>query len=241
MKIIFLLTVGFLGIPAVYADEAGDSVPENISFADAVSLIEADKGGSVRSSRLAIAAVNGNRLDLVDYFLQTKAEPLSFLFRELNERPYSEFKEQVVIRTLRSKSVWPSDNSWARMGITDPIPEPYLSVITKRLPEFPPGLDPLVTAASREKLANDLEAAINRQSNITIERIPKPRPKRDDVAFAATNSEAAPSLDPSAGSGQAIDTVIKTGWIKYLWLVFAACGIVIMYIFFAKWKSSFKH
>jgi xanthine dehydrogenase iron-sulfur cluster and FAD-binding subunit A len=123
------------------------------------------------------------------------------------------------------------------MGVTDPIPEPYLSVITKRLPGLPPGLDPLVTAASREKLANDLEAAINRESSITIERIPKPRPKPDDVAFAATNSEAAPSQDVSAGSAQAIATVNKTHRINYLWLVITFSGIVAVYMFVNKWKS----
>ena len=178
MKILLLWIVGFLAIPAVYADEAGDSVPENISIADAASLIQADRGGSVRSSQVAIAAVNGKRLDLVDFFLKTNDDTLSFVFRELRERPYSEFKEQVVIRALRSKSGWPSDNSWASSGITDPIPEPYLSVITKRLPEFPPGLDPLVTAASREKLANDIEAAINRESSISKQRQTKPRLKQ---------------------------------------------------------------
>lgn len=230
--------IGFIVTTKAIADEAGDSLSETISVAEAVSYINADRVSASRPRKIAALAVNAKRLDLVDIFLEDNGGIINDLIGQLELAPASEFKDQAIIRVIRAKFGW-GDSEWGSHGVPG-VRELFSDIIERRLPGVVPEPSLLGSVAAREKLANDLEVAIGLQSGTSIQRIPKPRPKPHDVEIAATNSEAAPSLGPSAGSGQAIDTVNKTGWINYLWLAIAASGIVTMYIFFAKWKSPSK-
>lgn len=223
MKTLHLLIVGVLAITQAYAGEPANTVSEKISVADAESYIKSGEGGE-RPYEIAVAALKGERLDLVDFFLKSNRDALSYLFDELRKSPDSEFKEQVVIRTLRARSGWGSDNSWASTGVIDPIQEPYFSVLKKRLPGIPPGPNLLATAAAREKLANDLEAAIKLDSSATRDRPQKPRLKPEEMAFTATNPAPPRKEDPSPGEGRVSHVVAQSRWMYYLCLAIAAVG-----------------
>lgn len=229
------MIIVFLPVTEVVAGQSSELVPSNISISDAAALINADKGGAIGSLQVAIAAVNGHRLDLVDYLLQSKAHSaLHYVLDELRGHPYSEFKEQVVIRALRSKFGWPSDNSWASGGVTDPMPEPYLSVVTKLAPELLSGSELLATSASREMLASRLEEAINRESVTPIPRKPKPRPTPNDMESGSSNSASRPGSSSSDGSGNSTESVNQTSWMNCLWLAIATGGIAMVYVFLRK-------
>ena len=227
-----LFIFGFIVTTEAIAAEAVDSLPETISVAEAVSYMNSDIGSASKRRKIAALAVNAKRLDLVDLCLADQLGMTNDLINELEQAPDSDFKDQIIIRVIRGKFGW-GDPEWGSHGLPG-IGELYSDIIERRLPGVVPEPSLLGSVAAREKLANDLEVAIGLQSGIPIQ------PKSDDVAFAATNSEAAPSLDPSAGSGQAIDTVNKTSWINYLWLAIVASGIVTVYMFVNKWKSSSK-
>lgn len=239
-KHIFFLLFAFVIISVAVAAETVDRVPEDISVAEAVALIEADRGGSARTSQIAIATVDGKRLDLVDYFIHSKSPALYYVFDELRDRPYSEFKEQVVIRALRAKHPWPSDNSWGSGGVTDPMPEPYLSVVTKRTPELLTGANLLETTASRGMLADKLEAVIVRESFIKNPQYPKPGETPDEGESTATDTPSKPGNGSSSSSRKSTENFNQPNWMNYWWLVIAVGGVALLYGFMGKLKDFFR-
>ncbi len=220
-----------------FAADSGDSLPEAISVAEAVTYMNSDKGSASRPREIAALAVKAKRLDLVDLCLADKLGMTHDLIDQLELAPDSEFKDQIIIRIIRGKFGW-SESEWGSHGVPM-VGKLFSDIIERRLPGIHPEPSMFASVTARHELADKLEAAITRESSITNPKNPKPGETPTEGESTATDTPSMPRSGSSSISGKSTD-FNQPNWMNYWWLVIAVGGVALLYGFKGKLKDLFR-
>lgn len=232
-----LFILGFIVTNGAFAADSGDSLPETISVAEAVTYMNSDRTSASRPREIAALAVRAKRLDLVDLCLTDKLGMTHDLIDQLELAPDSEFKDRIIIRIIRGKFGW-SDSEWGSHGVPM-VGKLFSDIIERRLPGRPPEPSMLDSVTARHELADKLEAAITRESSITNPKNPKPGETPTEGESTATDKPSKPRSGSSSSSGKSTD-FNQPNWMNYWWLVIAVGGVALLYGFKGKLKDFFR-
>lgn len=174
MKTLFFMTIAILACSILRAQHEPKILGlASLSVEQAEDLINNTEGGKIKRD-LVTAAITSRRMDLIKLCFENP-HTRGRLLDPVIQIEDKTFKDQIVLMMLRTKSAfWPHDNPFYPSGVHLGfyLGEPFIDTIKRNLPDLPlsPNLpmsdDLIATHAARSKLADRLEAVIEKRDKV---------------------------------------------------------------------------